>query len=91
MQASSATYRNGNIIKRRNDIDTKRWDPSDEKTQKYDQTNIPGRTKEVYQPESLYQYIGVCSRSHACANVQLIALGTDPTTPEEFKMLSKTI
>lgn len=40
---------------------------------------------------ALAQYIGVCSRSDVCAAIQLIALGTDPTTDGEMKGLKKAI
>lgn len=39
----------------------------------------------------LSQYIGVDSRLDVCANVQLAAPGTDPTTKAEYNALNKTI
>lgn len=53
------------------------------------ESKIKGLTNSTEQPSftsarDLAQYIGACRRPKVCAGVQLLTLGTDPTTRAKF-------
>ena len=60
-------------------------------TDKVDRLTIATTQKAFSSQRAAAQYIGVNTRPDICAAVQLIAPGNAPTTPAEFKSLSKSI
>ena len=59
--------------------------------EKIDKVKHPTTEEEFASQRALAQYIGVCSRPDICAAVQLLAPGSEPTTPAEMKQFSKAV
>lgn len=60
-------------------------------TAKIEKLNEVNDEKDFISKRALAQYIGVCTRPDICANVQLIAPGTNPVSDDDYKTLNSTI